>query len=172
MNTRSLALTALSLAALALVPAASRALPPGGSPPAVVALFNPVALETPESIAFDRAGNTFISLALTGEIRKIAPDGTQSTFVQFPIGPPLTPCGAFLNAVTGITIDPRNDTLYASVVACDPAFRGVWRVTPDGTAQVLATLPLAGIPNGIDLLHGFLYVADSALSRVWRESAG
>lgn len=161
-----------TLSVLVLLPAGVKAHPPDAPQLEVLAAFNPAALETPESIAFDRDGNIYISLALTGEIRRIAPDGTQSTLVQFPIGPPLTLCGPFFNAVTGITIDPRNDTIYASVVACDLASRGVWRVDPDGTAEILATLPLASIPNGIALRRGFLYVADSSQPRIWRVPAG
>jgi sugar lactone lactonase YvrE len=171
MKTHVPALAVLILSSLLLLPSGLAAHPPDAPRLEVLAAFDPVALETPESIAFDRDGNTFISLALTGEIRKIAPDGTQSTFIQFPIGPPLTLCGPFFNAVTGITIDPHDDTLYVSVVACDPAIRGIWRVTPDGSADLLANLPLASIPNGIDLRRGFLYVADSSLSRVWRVPA-
>ena len=171
MKIRFPALAGLVLSLLVLLPAGSAAHPPDAPQLEVLAAFNPVALETPESIVFDRDGNTYISLALTGEIRKIAPDGTQSTFVQFPIGPPLTLCGPFFNAVTGITIDLQDDTLYASVVSCDLASRGVWRVEPDGTAEILATLPLASIPNGISLRGRFLYVADSSQPRVWRVPA-
>ena len=42
-----------------------------------VALFDAGALETPENIAIDKRNNKYLSLALTGEIRKIAPDGTR-----------------------------------------------------------------------------------------------
>ena len=35
-----------------------------------VALFNPSLLETPESIAIDHDNNKYVSLALTGEIRR------------------------------------------------------------------------------------------------------
>jgi hypothetical protein len=38
-----------------------------------VALFNPAAFETPESVQFDRHGNAYISMAMTSEVRKIAP---------------------------------------------------------------------------------------------------
>lgn len=170
MMTRFPALACL-VSSVLLLPAALLAHPPDAPQLEVIAAFNPAALETPESLAFDRDGNIYISLALTGEIRKIAPGGAQSTFILFPIGPPLTFCGPFFNAVTGITIDPQDDTLYASVVSCDLASRGVWRVTPDGTGEVLATLPLASIPNGIALRRGFLYVADSSLPRIWRVPA-
>src|SRR5262245_14091460 len=77
-----------------------------------VAQFNAAALETPESIAIDRANNKYVSLALTGEIRKIAPDGSQSTFVALPLGaPPLTFCGSFFAGLTGLTFD-QNENLY------------------------------------------------------------
>jgi sugar lactone lactonase YvrE len=112
----------------------------------------------------------FVSLALTGEIRKIAADGTQTTYARLPIGQPLTFCGPFFNAVTGITLDSHG-TLYVSVVACDPANRGVWRILPDGTQQRLATLPLESLPNGIVLHLGYVYVADSSLPRIWRVPA-
>jgi sugar lactone lactonase YvrE len=48
-----------------------------------IALFDPAVPETPESIQIDRHGHIYISLAQTGEVRKIAPDGTQghSVFV-------------------------------------------------------------------------------------------
>jgi len=136
----------------------------------VVANFDASQLETPESIAIDLDGNVFISLALTGEIRKIAPDGAQTTYARLPIGPPLTFCGPFFNGVTGITLDSQG-ALYISVVACDPANRGVWRILPSGTQQRLATLPLESIPNGIVLHLGFVYVADSSLPRIWRVPA-
>jgi hypothetical protein len=59
-----------------------------------VAQFNPSLLETPESIAIDHDNNKYVSLALTGEIRKIAADGSQSTYAMLPLGaPPLTFCG-------------------------------------------------------------------------------
>src|SRR5262249_43337575 len=55
-----------------------------------LANFDASKLEAPESIAIDVEGNISTSLVLTGEIRKIAPDGTQTTPALLPIGPPLT----------------------------------------------------------------------------------
>lgn len=160
----------LALALAALAPAALLAHPPDApSASETLVLFNSAALETPESIAIDRAGNVYISLALTGEIRKIAPDGTQSTLALLPIGPPLTFCGPFFNAVTGITLDRKETALFVSVVSCELENRGVWRVPLDGGAPgLLATLPLESIPNGIVWRRGELYVADSALGLIWR----
>jgi sugar lactone lactonase YvrE len=135
-----------------------------------VALFDASRFETPESLVFDRAGNKYVSLALAGEIRKIAPNGTQSVFARLPIGPPLTFCGGFFNGVTGLEID-RQGTVYASVAACDPANRGVWAISPNGAARILATLPLAALPNGIVLHLGQLYVADTLQGLLWRVPA-
>ncbi|HEX7182423.1 MAG TPA: SMP-30/gluconolactonase/LRE family protein [Thermoanaerobaculia bacterium] len=135
-----------------------------------VASFNPAALETPESIAIDLDGNRYISLVMTGEIRKIAPDGSQSTFALLPIGPPLSICGPFFNGVAGITIDVHG-TVYASVLACDPDKRGIWKITQDGEAEILATLPMGALPNGIALYRGDLYAADSFMGRIWRVPA-
>lgn len=167
---RTLIAAALTLAALPSLPLLAH--PPDAGTVDTVVLFDPAALETPESIAIDRKGNTYISLALTGEIRKIAEDGTQSTLAVLPIGPPLTFCGPFFNAVTGITLDPQGRNLYVSVVSCDLGSRGVWRVdTETGEAELLATLPLESIPNGIAYRRGQVYVADSTLGRIWRVPA-
>ena len=159
------------LALLALAPAALLAHPPDAGTVETVIRFNPQALETPENLVFDKSGTLYMSLALTGEIRRIAPDGTQSTLILLPIGPPLTFCGPFFNAVTGITLDDHDGTLYASVVACDTAFRGIWRISPDGHGEVIANLPLAAIPNGLDLDDDELYVADSSMGVIWRVPA-
>lgn len=135
-----------------------------------VATFDAAHLETPESMVFDRFGNKFVSLALAGEIRKIAPNGTQTVFARLPIGTPFTLCGAFFNGVIGLDID-RQGTVYASVAACDPANRGVWAISANGSARILATLPLAALPNGIVLHQGQLYVADTFGGVIWRVPA-
>ena len=153
--------------ALAVLPSFAWAHPPD-TPAGVelVASFNAAQLETPESLAFDHAGNLYLSMALTGEIRRIAPDGSQSTFAVIPIGPPLTPCFGFLAIMGGLAID-SHDNVYVTAAACDLANRGVWKVSPNGQAQILATLPAEALPNGIAFYHGRLYVADSFLGRVW-----
>ena len=137
-----------------------------------VALFNPMTPDTPESIVIDHQGNKFISMALTGEIRKIAADGTQSTHAVLPVGvfsfvPPNPPIGA----ITALALD-NDGTIYVSVVASDPANRGVWAVASDGSIRMLAQLPANAIPNGIARRHDVLYVADSVLGVVWRIPTG
>src|SRR5262245_47604912 len=44
-----------------------------------IVLFNPEIPETPESIQVDHDGNIYVSLSRIGQVRKISPDGTQST---------------------------------------------------------------------------------------------
>jgi hypothetical protein len=134
-----------------------------------VALFNPSLLETPENLAIDHANNKYVSLALTGEIRKIAPDGMQSTFVTLPLGaPPLTFCGSFFAGLTGITFDER-DNLYANLASCDPASRGVWKIPHDGQPPSrIAALSMQSLPNGIVHHRDSLYVADSVVGVIWR----
>jgi len=150
----------------ALLPAAAWAHPPDAGRVETLALFDAAALEAPESIAIDRDGTIYISLALTGEIRRIAPDGAQSTHAVLPIGPPLTPCGSFIGILGGLVLDDDGN-LFAAVAACDPANRGVWKVAPNGAAARIAALPTAALPNGIAMHRGKLFVADSALGLIW-----
>ena len=134
-----------------------------------VALFNPSLLETPESIAIDHENNKYVSLALTGEIRRIAPDGSQSTYVMLPLGaPPLTFCGPFFGGVVGITFD-EHDNLYASLASCDPGSRGVWKIPRDGHPPArIAALSMQSLPNGIVHHRDWVYVADSVFGAIWR----
>jgi sugar lactone lactonase YvrE len=156
------------LLVLALAPISAFAHPPDAGTVETVVQFSSAQLETPESIAIDVEGNLYVSLAITGEIRKIAPDGTQSTLALLPIGPILTFCGPFFNAVTGITLD-NHGNLYASLVSCEEENRGIWRIsTEDGSAEILGTVPLAGLPNGIAVRHGYVYAADTSLGVIWR----
>jgi sugar lactone lactonase YvrE len=124
--------------------------------------------DAPESIVIDHQGNKFISMALTGEIRKIAADGTQSTHAVLPNGvfsfvPPNPPTGG----MTAMALD-QDGTIYVNLAASDPANRGVWAVAPNGSIRMLAQLPANALPNGIARRHGVLYVADSVLGVVWR----
>ena len=137
-----------------------------------VALFNPQTPDAPESIVIDHQGNKFISMSLTGEIRKIAADGTQSTHAVLPNGvfsftPPDPPNGG----MTAMALD-NDGTIYVNLVASDPANRGVWAVAPNGSIRMLAQLPANALPNGIARRHDVLYIADSVLGVVWKVPTG
>lgn len=129
-------------------------------------LFDPTPPpETPESIVFDRNDNAYITLSTTGEIRKIAPDLTQSSLAFLPIG---APCGPAPTVALGLAIDPQ-DRLFVAVTACDPANSGIWEVdTEDGSIELLANAPSFTVWNGIDVHKGFIYAADTFDGLVWR----
>jgi sugar lactone lactonase YvrE len=133
-----------------------------------VAQFNATLLETPENIAIDHANNKYVSLALTGEIRRIAADGAQSTYAMLPLGaPPMTFCGSFFAGLTGITFD-EHDNLYANLASCDPSSRGVWKIPHNGAPARIAALSMQSLPNGIAHHRDSLYVADSVVGAIWR----
>jgi sugar lactone lactonase YvrE len=139
-------------------------------PVEVVAAFDASKLETPESVAIDYKGNRYVSLNLTGEIRKIAPDGTQSTHALLPMGaPPLTPCFGFIPIMGALAIDYQAN-LYIGVNSCDPSARGVYKVTPNGTASLIASLPGEALADGIALRDKQLYIADTGRMVVLRVS--
>lgn len=164
-SSSSLAVTALLLTCLfVLAPTPVMA----QSPAETLVLFDASAAETPESIIFDRFDNAYICLSTTGEIRRIAPDLTQSTVATLPIG---APCGAQPTVTLGLAMD-RQNTLYAAVSACDPANQGLWKIDIDtGAIELVANAPSATVLNGIDVYKGYLYAADTFDGLIWRAPA-
>jgi sugar lactone lactonase YvrE len=139
-------------------------------PVEVVATFDAARLETPESVAIDYQGNRYVSLDLTGEIRKIAPDGRQSTLAMLPMGaPPLTPCFGFIPIMGALAIDHRGN-LYIGVNSCDLAARGIYKVSPDGATTLIANLPAESLSDGIALRDKQLYVTDTGRMLILRVS--
>ncbi len=133
-------------------------------------LFDPAALETPESIVFDRQDNAYITLALTGEIRKIAPDFSQTSLAFVPLG---GPCAPLPSLAAGLAID-ADDRLFVAVTSCNPADSGIYSVdTGTGAIELLANAPSsATVWNGIDVHKGCLYAADTFDGLVWRLGVG
>jgi hypothetical protein len=50
--------------------------------------FDPDSFEFPEGISFDKTGNAYVSMIFLGQIRRIAPDGSQSAVATI-TGPQL-----------------------------------------------------------------------------------
>ncbi len=129
--------------------------------------FDPTMAENPESIVIDRDDNMYITMAFTGEIRKITPDLTQSTLAMMPIGAPCD--GVFPPvAALGLALD-RRDQLYVAVSTCDPSNNGIWKVDKDdGSIELLAVVPSRTVLNGLTVHRGYVYAADTFDAQVWR----
>lgn len=131
-----------------------------------VVAFDAAAGELPESIAIDKRGNLYVSLATLGQIRKISHDGSQSVFAT------LSPPGDFPFSVLGLAIDAPGH-VYAAVITFDPATHGVWRVGENGVAERLPGSEAIAFPNDLAFdKRGNLYVSDSILGGVWRIPPG
>jgi sugar lactone lactonase YvrE len=130
-----------------------------------IVLFNAEIPETPESIQVDREGNIYVSLSRIGQVRKISPDGTQSTLAIL--------CPSSTTRTAGIALDERSN-VYVVLNPCGTTGdRAIWQVTPQGQQWLVANLPSTVRLNGIAYHEGWLYVADSRLGQVWRvHSAG
>ncbi len=132
-----------------------------------VATFDQSQGETPEDVYVDHDGNKYLSLAIKGEIRKIAPDGTQTHVADLPIGEPLAFCDGFYAISGPLTFDFAGN-IYVSVASCDLDKRGVWKVAPNGQQTQLARFPAGSFPNGILYRFGELYAVDSNLATIFR----
>ena len=162
-------LVSLLLAAAAAPALASH--PPAHPEVDIVKQFDPAAGEAPESIQVDRHGDLIVSLALTGELRRVdRHGGDEQTLGVVPLHPEIQPCGnAFGIAMMGGVALDRHDNAYVSAAPCDPSLIGIYRIPAGGGPAVrIAALPPDSLPNGIAYRDGWLYVADTNLGRVWR----
>lgn len=148
-------------AALVLLGAAAVA-----SGPRTVVAFDSAAKQTPENLAIADGGTIYVSLAFASEIRRIAPDGVQTTLTMPTRG----------GITVGVAIDRHHGgDLDVAVRSPDPTAAGIWRVPRGRFAHPtrIAALPTDSFPNGVTFdTAGNLYIADSTLGRVWRIGAG
>lgn len=153
---RKTVLTAVVSAALLGLGSLSAYGSPLGSPLTTVKTYG--AGESPESIAIDRFGSSFISVGNT--IRKRTYSGTESTFMTLPIA-------AF---VLGVKVG-KDGCIYNTSTSLDPTVPGafVWKTCTAGAPTKYATLDASGGPN--DLVFdddGNLFVTDAFLGRVYK----
>ena len=138
---------------------------------ATAATFN-----APTALAFDKAGNLYVSDLLDHVVRQITPGGTISTFAgtgQYPFNGDNGPATATdLNQPFGLAVDAAGDVYIA-----DSQNHCVRMVTPDGNIHAVAGVPAASgysgdggparqaklnTPFGIALdAAGNLYIADT-----------
>jgi sugar lactone lactonase YvrE len=125
-----------------------------------VAGFDAHAQESPEGVGLDGSGNIYVSLALTGEIRRIAPGGAQSEVARIHVA------GGY---VLGLAVAP-DGAIYVAVPATPQKDFGLWLIE-DGIASRVAALDPRGFPNDVAIdSTGNVYVSDSALGAVWKVS--
>ncbi|ELZ06577.1 SMP-30/gluconolactonase/LRE family protein, partial [Natrialba aegyptia] len=128
--------------------------------PELVADLEPPAL--PENLALDDSGTVYLSLAVTGELLAVDPDGNQESVAQFDVGEE----GALLGIVA------VDGTIYALVNSGESETHGVWTVDiASGDTERMAALPAETAPNGITIdpytEDGFL-VTDHLGGAIWR----
>jgi sugar lactone lactonase YvrE len=119
----------------------------------------------PEGIAIDKDANLYVSLGPPffvgggyGAVRKIGPDGTEKTLVEFPNGP----------APAGLAIDASGDVYFALPNPGQPDV-GVYRITGDNGAERLPGTEGMLVPNGLAFDNqGNLYASDSIHGSIWQ----
>lgn len=131
-----------------------------------IAVFDPLNGEFPEGIAVDKKGNIYVGLGPPlgdfGEIRRIDPDGTQTTVLQLDGGP----------GPAGLAVDAQGNVYYA-LFTFDENTRGVYRLTGDGATERLPGTGSIMLPNGLAFdKRGNLYVSDSIPGIIWRIPRG
>ncbi len=129
----------------------------------VVTAFDAELGELPEGIAIDQSGNIFVSMGAvggpSGEIRRISPDGTQTTMVELD------------TAAAGLAVDDQGNVYYAYVTFDETG--GVHRLNTDGSTEQLPGTGNILFPNGLGFDdQGNLYVSDSVGGAIWRVPQG
>ena len=143
----------------------------------------------PVGVAVDHKGDVkvgILGLPILGPrsstpIYTITPEGETSDFTNLPLATDINPCRDarpgrdFVSP--GVQQDPtpfmtglayhRNGDLYVGLPNCEPTRHGIWRVSPNGSAQLFATVPLSQLPKGLAFTNGGfpLYVTDLTTSR-------
>ncbi|MFD2120836.1 hypothetical protein ACFSNO_16310 [Streptomyces cirratus] len=151
------------------VPAAAAA--PAVSEPHSVAHFLLTKGQTPENIALAPDGSADVTFAFARQVARVDARGRTRILATLPNEPhPATPLVG-VPVTTGI-VRTHDGVLYVGYNTGTAALTGIWRITPDGSVSRFVALPANTFTNGVGLdeHHGFLYLADSALGKVWRVS--
>jgi len=126
------------------------------------ATFDPAKLEIPENLTIDQENNLYVSLIISNEVRKITPEGVQSTYATFNGAPGSLTMGLVINDDTGDLFVAYNPAGQNSVI---------YVVHRDQSKEVFATFPAGAGINGLTPDDdGNLYAADSVLGVIWRVS--
>jgi len=120
--------------------------------------------QLPESIAINKAGDIFVTLAPIHTIMRVSLDGTASTFAVLPPG-----------TTQGVTTDPEGN-LYVllNTALAQPSNVGqLWRISSDGATQTLLAAVNARDLNALAFDdRGNIYISDSFGSNIYRFDKG
>jgi hypothetical protein len=173
----ALGLSVAAATCLLMVAQPAAAADPPISKPRIIAHLDFSRGQTPENLALEPDGSADVTFAEAAQVAQVSRHGRVRILAQFPEPTGGAACpvlGPLLRApalTVGIVRD-HHGLLYVALCTGSPGLQGIWRVTPNGSTSRIAALPPGGIPNGmaLDERHGFLYVADSLLSVIWRVS--
>jgi len=114
----------------------------------------------PSDVVVDRSGNYFVTENQTNKIRKIAPDGTVTTFAGSGETGAADGIGtaASFNYPLGLTID-ATDNLFVA----DTKNNKIRKITPDGMVTTLAGSGLQGSDDGVGGAASFNWPLDAAI---------
>ncbi|MBW3537717.1 MAG: cell division protein SepF, partial [Actinobacteria bacterium] len=121
--------------------------------------FAPSAGELPESIAVDRRGTIYVSLAPLGQVRAIGPDGRQHPVATLPVGSGF---GAL-----GLALDPRGD-IYVAVSTFDEGAAEIGRQYRMGVPVVfdMADAPPDAARRILDFVSGVTFALRGRMVKV------
>lgn len=123
----------------------------------VVESYNAAIGQLPEGVAVASNGDIYVTLAGTGELRRIdARTRVGSTFAQFDVGAGFLLGMAF-----------RGDDLYVALASFVPETSGVWRVRKNGTKS--RVVELQGFPNDLTFdKQGNMYITESISGSIYK----
>jgi WD40 repeat protein len=107
-----------------------------------------------ESIAVDADNTLFITNHYEGKVFRISADGVPTTHVSI------------AGKVTGLAFTPDGELLLSGWDEHETSV--IWRISKDGTVELLAKIPEALFLNGLTRLSGDRYlIADSYRGAIW-----
>ncbi|ROQ82435.1 hypothetical protein EDD95_2051 [Streptomyces sp. CEV 2-1] len=128
--------------------------------------------QMPENIVLEPNGSIDLSFSAARQIAQVTRDGKVRVLATLPAPADdgvHTPALGF-PLVTGLVRDAHG-TLYFLYATGTADLTGVWRLTPGGAPERIAALPADGLPNGLALDSGRLYLTDSVRGVIWRVPA-
>lgn len=119
--------------------------------------------ELPEGVAVSPKGDIYVSLAPTGELRKLdRKTYAGSTLAQFDVG---------FGFLLGMAFE--GDDLYVVLASFVEETSGVWKVEPDGTKERVVAFGAGEFPNDLTFdRDGNMYVTESISGSVYKVAAG